>query len=329
MYITPDWRFFPVKIETLTNPFPSPSPLPYLLIWISVSSLLITKTKHINNRRPSCFCFNCVHTKEIAIVETMGSFKTLHGQGLNFFICPIDTISGSLSLRIQQLDVTCETKTKDNVFVQVGVSVQYQVLPEKAYDAFYSLTDPHEQIRSYIFDVVRSNIPKMELDATFTSKADIADAVQESLSKTMSQYGYQILETLVTDLSPDVRVKASMNEINASKRLKEAAMQKAEADKIRQVKAAEAEAESRYLSGVGVARQRKAIVDGLQKSITDFKGDVEGTTPKDVMDLLLLTQYFDLLKDVGANTMFLSHEPQAVANLQQQVGDGFMRKVGK
>ncbi|GMI55542.1 hypothetical protein ScalyP_jg3463 [Parmales sp. scaly parma] len=268
---------------------------------------------------------NCVRTKEIAVVQRLGEFVTLHGQGLNFFIWPIDGTVGRLSLRIQQLDVTCETKTRDNVFVQVGVSVQYQVLPEKAYDAFYSLTDPHEQIRSYIFDTVRSKIPKMELDATFTSKDDVAKEVQQSLTKTMSQYGYQILETLVTDLSPDQRVKASMNEINASKRLKEATLHKAEADKIRQVKAAEAEAESRYLSGVGVARQRKAIVDGLQKSITDFKGDVEGTTPKDVMDLLLLTQYFDLLKDVGANTMFLSHEPGAVADLQAQVAGGFMR----
>jgi regulator of protease activity HflC (stomatin/prohibitin superfamily) len=238
---------------------------------------------------------------------------------------PIAQVAGVLSLRIQQLDVICETKTKDNVFVQVAVSVQYRVLTEKTYDAFYKLTDPIEQIRSYVYDVIRSTVPKMELDKAFESKADIADACQDQLQKVMNDYGYEIMESLVTDLSPDQRVKASMNEINASKRLKMASMHKADADKIRQVKAAEAEAESRYLSGVGVARQRKAIVDGLQQSINDFKSDVKGTSPRDVMDLLLLTQYFDLLRDVGANTIFMQHEPDAVVNLQRQVNGGFMK----
>ena len=180
-----------------------------------------------------------------------------------------------------------------------------------------------------MYDVIRSTVPRLELDAAFASKADIANACQDQLSKVMAEYGYEIMETLVTDLSPDQRVKASMNEINASKRLKMASMHKAEADKIRQVKAAEAEAEARYLSGVGVARQRKAIVDGLQTSINDFKNDVKGTSPKDVMDLLLLTQYFDLLRDVGADTLFLNHEPGAVVDLQAQVRMGFMSKASK
>lgn len=276
----------------------------------------------------SCFCFLCVQQQTVAIIETLGEYSSIKSPGLSLIACPIQNVAGRLSLRIQQLDVTCETKTKDNVFVEVGVSVQYQVLTEKTYDAFYRLSDVGEQIRSYVFDVIRSTIPKLELDAAFASKSDIAHAVQDALNATMSEYGYLIKESLVTDLSPDARVKASMNEINASKRLKEAATQKAEADKIRQVKAAEAEAESRYLSGIGVARQRKAIVDGLQQSITDFKSDVKGTSPKDVMDLLLLTQYFDVLRDIGANTMFLPHEPDAVASLQKQVASGFMRPKG-
>jgi regulator of protease activity HflC (stomatin/prohibitin superfamily) len=163
----------------------------------------------------------------------------------------------------------------------------------------------------------------LELDDAFTSKDDIALACQTQLAKTMAEYGYEIMESLVTDLSPDLRVKASMNEINASKRLRMASMYKAESDKIKQVKAAEAEAEARYLSGVGVANQRKAIVDGLQSSINDFKADVPGTSPRDVMDLLLMTQYFDLLRDVGANTVFVDHEPGAVARLQGQVNRGF------
>jgi len=159
----------------------------------------------------------------------------------------------------------------------------------------------------------------MELDDTFASKGDIARAVLDQLRDVMKEYGYEILESLVTDINPDRKVKASMNEINASKRLKEAASHKAEAEKVRQVKAAEAEAEARYLSGLGVARQRKAIVQGLQTSVSEFAGEVSGTTPKDVMDLLLLSQYFDTLSSVGANSLILEHDPATVQNLQKQV----------
>lgn len=234
---------------------------------------------------------------------------------------------GRLSLRIQQLDVFCETKTKDNVFVQVAVAVQYRVISEGAYDAFYRLTDPKGQIQSYVFDVVRSTVPKMELDEAFASKEEIAVAVLNQLKDVMRDYGYEIRNTLVTDMSPDAKVKASMNEINASRRLKEAASHKAEADKTRQVKAAEAEAEARYLSGLGVARQRKAIVQGLQASVAEFADEVEGAKPKDVMDILLLSQYFDTLSVVGANSLFLEHDPATVASLQASVGQSFLKTI--
>ena len=225
---------------------------------------------------------------------------------------------------MQQLDVICETKTKDNVFVQVAVAVQYRVLLGNAYDAYYRLSDPRSQIQSYVFDVVRSTVPKMELDEAFASKADIAEAVLEQLKDVMANYGYEIKNCLVTDLSPDYKVKASMNEINASRRLKEAASHKAEADKVKQVKAAEAEAEARYLSGLGVARQRKAIVQGLQESVGEFSDDVEGATPKDVMDILLLSQYFDTLSAVGANSLIVEHDPATVAALRGSVGGSFL-----
>merc|ERR1712157_229370 len=194
------------------------------------------------------------------------------------------------------------------------------------YDAWYRLTDPRGQIQAYVFDVVRSTVPRMELDEAFTSKDDIAREILGSLKNIMKEYGYQIIESLVTDISPDRKVKASMNEINASKRLKEAASHKAEADKVRQVKAAEADAESRYLSGLGVARQRKAIVKGLQESVSEFSNEVNGANPKDVMDILLLSQYFDTLSQVGANSLILEHDPATVANLQHQVGAAFMSR---
>jgi len=270
-------------------------------------------------------CLVCVRTQTVSVVEDLGQFKRLIDPGLHCIFWPLQSVAGTLSLRIQQLDVNCETKTKDNVFVNVAVAVQFRVLTESAYDAYYRLSDPRGQIQSYVFDVIRSTVPRMELDEAFASKNEIADATLHQLETVMKDYGYEILNTLVTDMSPDSRVKASMNEINASKRLKEAASHKAEADKVQQVKAAEADAEARYLSGLGVARQRKAIVEGLQASVNEFSDDVSGVGPKDVMDILMLTQYFDTLSAVGANSMILEHEPASVANLSNQVTRSMLR----
>ena len=281
-----------------------------------------------------CLCVACVRTNTVAIVERCGKFQAIKGPGCQCILCPIDNIVGRVSLRVRQLDVNCETKTRDNVFVNVVISVQYQVVLEKAFDAFYKLANPEIQIQAYVFDVVRSELPKMSLDDSFSNKDQLADEVKNHLDETMMSFGYSIIKSLVTDISPDARVKMSMNEINASRRLREATKEKAGADKIVQVKAAEADAESKYLSGVGVARQRQAIVGGLQDSIIEFSGEIAGTTPKDVMDLLLLTQYFDMLKDVGSSgtggkTLFLPHAPSAVGELQDSLRDGLMGSLNK
>ena len=300
-----------------------------------------------------CFCLACVRTNTVALVERCGKFQAIKGPGCQCLVWPVDSIVGRVSLRVRQLDVNCETKTKDNVFVNVVISVQYQVVLEKAFDAFYKLANPEIQIQAYVFDVVRSELPKMELDESFSNKEQLANEVKHHLDETMMSFGYSIIKALVTDISPDARVKIcveiklnpthwlistqvkmSMNEINASRRLREAAKEKAEADKIVQVKAAEADAESKYLSGVGVARQRQAIVGGLQDSIIEFSGEIAGTTPKDVMDLLLLTQYFDMLKDVGSSgsggkTLFLPHAPSAVGDLQDSLKNGLMGSLNK
>jgi len=277
----------------------------------------------MNDQGYGCCCIQCVRTQNIGIAEDLGSYKRLLSPGLHCLLWPITNVAGYLTLRVQQIDVVCETKTKDNVFVQIAVAVQYRVLAENAYDAWYRLSDPTGQIQSYVFDVVRSTVPRMELDAAFTSKKDIAFAVLEQLRDLMREYGYEIMESLVTDIQPDKKVMKSMNEINASKRLKEAAMYKAEAEKIRQVKAAEAEAEARYLSGLGVARQRRAIVQGIQTSVTEFSDNVPGASPKDVMDILLLSQYLDTISVIGANSLLLEHEPNTVAELQKQIGVSF------
>lgn len=286
----------------------------------------------VHSSRPNepafnCCCITCINTSEVGIVERFGSYSRLLSPGMNFIMFPAETCVASMSTRIQQLNTTCETKTKDNVFVEVGVAVQYAVIPDQVYDAVYKLTDAPGQIQRYVYDVIRSTVPKLTVDQAFENKTHIADEVQNHLQVIMQEYGYAITTALVVDLKPDGRVKAAMNEINANNRLRQAAQYRAEADKITQVKAAEAEAESKYLSGVGVARQRAAIVDGLKSSIVEFAENVDGTGPKDVMNLLLLTQYFDMLKDVsnkGANTMFISHGPAAVGDIHLQLREGLM-----
>lgn len=210
----------------------------------------------------------------------------------------------------------CETKTKDNVFVTAQVSVQYQVIRTKIYHAHYVLNEHRQQMTAYVYDELRSAICALTLDACFEAKEEISHSIKESLKNVMEGYGYEIMQTLVTDISPDERVRNAMNEINSSKRYREAAYQRAEGEKIVKVKRAEAEAESMYLSGVGVARSRKAIVDGLRDSIVDFSGHVEGAGAKDAMDLLVLTQYFDTLQEIGQNpntkTVFLSNDHKEV-----------------
>ena len=256
---------------------------------------------------------------ENGIVERWGRFDRVANAGVNFVCCPMEQIVGTLSSRVTQLEVRCETKTLDNVFVDVIISIQYKVnegysdpndkLSSGVYKAFYELSDPKKQITAYVYDVVRSTIPLATLDQAFEDKETISLNIKKYLGDVMMSYGYTISNALVTDMTPDARVRNAMNEINASKRLKDAAKEKAEGNKVLTVKSAEAEAESKYLSGVGVARQRKAIVDGLRGSISQFSGNIKGTTPKDVVDLLLITQYFDMLKDIGSrpncNTVYV------------------------
>jgi len=271
-------------------------------------------------------CCSCVSTGEVGVIEQLGKFARTAGPGLHIVIPGFYEIKGRVSMRVQQLNVDTETKTKDNVTVKVAVAVQFKAMDDKVYDAFYRLTDPSQQIRAYVDDVIRSTIPKMDLDDAFEAKDQVAQGVKESLDQTMHDFGYEIKQALVVDLSPDPKVKAAMNEINAQKRLREAAKEKAEADKIVQVKGAEAEAEAKYLQGVGVARQRQAIVNGFKDSVNEFSGNVPGASPKDVMNIMMITQYLDMLKDVGTtnsrDTLFVPHTPNALTDIQMQVKAG-------
>jgi len=269
-----------------------------------------------------------VRTAEAVVIQRMGKFNRVATAGINFKLPWLDQIAGRIDLRVQQLALDVETKTKDNVFVKMPVSVQYHVIPDKVYEAFYKLANPKQQISSYVFNVILGHVPKMNLDDAFLQQSDIAVAIKEGLDDVMRTYGYAIDQALVTDIEPDEKVKAAMNDINAAQREQVAATARGEAEKILKVKQAEAEAQSKALQGQGIANQRKAIIEGLKESVTAFSAAVEGSTPKDVMLLVLVTQYLDTMKEIGtqdkSNTIFISHSPAAVGDLFRQMQDAVM-----
>ena len=261
-----------------------------------------------------------VHTQEAIIVERFGKFRRVAHAGLNFKTPFIDSTTKPVSLRVQQLEVNIESKTKDNVFVNVPVAVQYRIREEQVIDAYYKLSNPEAQIRSYVFDTVRSALSSLELDEAFESKDDIARSVESTLSARMQEFGFNIINTLVQDISPDQRVRDSMNSINAAQRDRVAAQSLAEADKIKRVTQAEAEAESKRLQGEGVAAQRKAIALGIAEQYEMLrKVGIENSAEQ----LLLMTQYFDTMQDVArnarSNVLYLPSNPGAVGSMGEEI----------
>jgi regulator of protease activity HflC (stomatin/prohibitin superfamily) len=267
--------------------------------------------------------FFTVETAQVAIVQRLGKFARVAGPGLNWKTPYIENVIQRMSLRVQQFDVQVETKTQDNVFVQIPVSIQYKVMPDGVENAYYKLSDPVKQIESMVYNVVLGHVPKMKLDDTFLNQADIASDLRDSLDASMKEYGYSIVKVLISDIVPDPKVKAAMNDINAAQREREATVSRAETNKLLAVKQAEAEAESKRLQGEGIANQRKAIISGLKDSVEDFAKTVPGSTPQDVMQLVLMTQYFDTLKDIAANdhsnTLLIPHSPGTLTDLFGQL----------
>ena len=267
-----------------------------------------------------------VPEKSSRIIQRLGKFQRTAGPGLSFKLPVLDRVAGTISLKIQQLDVDIETKTMDNVFVDMKVSVQYVIQPLKIWDAFYKLEDPVQQISSYVFDDVRAEVPKLDLDDVFSRKEDIAIAVKRNLSEAMDTYGFEIVKTLVTDINPDSHVKDSMNRINAAKRDKEAAREEAEGEKITIVKRAEADAESKRLQGEGIAQQRLEIIRGFKESVEDFQKSLNSIDAQEIMQFVLMTQYFDTLNSIGSNsksnTLMIPHSPAAMNDFFQQIVSG-------
>ena len=261
--------------------------------------------------------FFTVKQQTAAIIERFGKFHSIRQSGLHLKIPLIDRITGRLSLKIQQLDVLIETKTLDDVFVRLKVSVQFKVIKNKVYDAFYKLDYPHDQITSYVFDVVRAEVPKMKLDDVFVKKDDIAIAVKSELNQAMMDYGYDIIKTLVTDIDPDAQVKEAMNRINASEREKIAAQFEGDAARILIVEKAKAEAESKRLQGQGIADQRREIARGLEESVEVL--NKVGINSQEASALIVVTQHYDTLQSIGqetnSNLILLPNSPQAGSNM--------------
>lgn len=266
-----------------------------------------------------------VKQQTAVIIERFGKFHSVRQSGLQFKIPFFDRISGKVTLKIQQLDVTVETKTLDDVFTKVKVSVQYVILKDKVYEAFYKLEYPHEQITSYVFDVVRAEVPKMKLDDVFVKKDDIAIAVKSELKEAMINYGFDIIKTLVTDLDPDSQVKEAMNRINAAEREKEAAQYEGDALRILIVEKAKAEAESKRLQGMGIADQRREIARGLEESVKVL--DKAGINSQEASALIVVTQHYDTLQSIGASTnsnlILLPNNPNAASSMLNDMVTSF------
>ncbi|MCO4469381.1 Membrane protease subunit, stomatin/prohibitin-like protein [Streptococcus infantarius subsp. infantarius] len=264
-----------------------------------------------------------VHQQTVVIIERFGKYQTTSGSGMHVRLpFGIDKIAARIQLRLLQSEIVVETKTKDNFFVTLNVATQYRVNEQNVTDAYYKLMRPEAQIKSYIEDALRSSVPKLTLDELFEKKDEIALEVQHQVAEEMSTYGYIIVKTLITKVEPDAEVKQSMNEINAAQRKRVAAQELANADKIKIVTAAEAEAEKDHLHGVGIAQQRKAIVDGLAESIQELKDANVGMTEEQIMSILLINQYLDTLNTFAAKgnqTLFLPNHPEGIEDIRTQI----------
>lgn len=266
-----------------------------------------------------------VKQQSAALVERFGKFQSIKRAGLQFKVPFLDRIAGRVNLKIQQLDVLVETKTKDNVFVKLKVSVQFKILSDAIYDAFYKLENPYEQITAYVFDTVRAEVPKMKLDDVFERKDDVALAIRRDLADAMNEYGYDIVKALVTDIDPDQQVKHAMNRINASEREKVAAEYEAEADRIKIVAKARAEAESKRLQGQGIADQRREIAKGLEESVEVL--NKVGINSQEASALIVVTQHYDTLQSMGENSnsnlILLPNNPSSASNMLSDMVTSF------
>lgn len=272
-------------------------------------------------------CFACITEQERGIIQRLGKFDKVVEPGISIMCWPFSNVAGTVSTRLRQITLRTEAKTRENMFVTLSLSLQVRVEPENVKLAFYSMEDPSSQMKSFVEDSLRSIVPTMDLDHLFLEKIKVSAEVKDDLAKRMHSYGYSIIDALITDIEPEHNVKAAMNRINEAKRLREAAEYQADTQKLVKVREAEAEAISKKLQGEGVANQRKAILHGLQSGVEELAGAI-GVTAAETMKYTMLTQYFDMLRDVGTSpnkaTIFVPHAPSAVNAFADQLGQSMM-----
>jgi len=275
----------------------------------------------------NCCCCICIPEKEFGILQRFGKFVGVAPPGASYFCWPCTSLSGTVSTKLRQIVIRNEAKTKENVFVTLTIAIQYMVEENQVKRAYYSMENPSLQMQSFVEDAIRSIVPTLELEHLFVAKDKISKEIMEDLAKKMTNYGYTIVDTLITDIDPEQRVKAAMNRITQARRLREAAEYEAETSKVVRVKQSEAEAVSKQLQGEGVAAQRKAILHGLQEGVADLTSAI-GVSPMETMKYVMLTQYFDMLRDVGSspnkNTVFVATAPGNLSSMADQVSYGMM-----
>jgi regulator of protease activity HflC (stomatin/prohibitin superfamily) len=279
------------------------------------------------NMASTCFCCGSIPETEYGILQRFGKFVGVLSPGLACFVWPCTNVAGTISTKLRQIVIRKEAKTKENVFVTLSISIQYLVEPDHIKLAFYSMEHPHIQMESFVEDAIRSIVPTMELEHLFLEKEKISSAIKNELAKKMTGYGWTIVDTLITDIDPEAKVKAAMNKINEAKRLREAAEYEAETAKLVKVKEAEAESVSKRLQGEGVANQRKAILMGLQEGVEGLS-KATGVTAEETMKYTMMTQYFDMLREIGTSpnksTIFIPHVPGAVGSMGDQFSQALM-----
>ncbi|KEG07108.1 hypersensitive-induced response protein 1-like [Trypanosoma grayi] len=248
-----------------------------------------------------CFCCTTVGQSEVAVLETCGRFNTIAGPGCHC-VLPWTYKAGTLSMRLREHHFMIRSKTKDNVFVTLKLTINVQVVPDRVDAAFYGLEEPLSIIQSYVENSVEAKIPLYNLEALFIERGTISQQLKNETDAIMEVYGWDIVSALITEIDPGDEMTEAINSIQKYQRLRVAAVDEAETKKMQRVRAAEALCESRRLAGQGLAEQRKAIVAGLRKSVEVMRHDANGLNNEDVLNLLLINQYYDTMKSVAENS---------------------------
>jgi len=263
-----------------------------------------------------------VPQNHVAVVEFLGKYQRTLSAGLNFVIPILERVSVQVNLAIRNFLFELDAVSKDKVQVRLKSNLIYAVSVGKVTQYWYELTDPKQTIASFVENYVRSFVATQTHEELLEKREEISAYLVQHLNEKFMAWGIIIHGYQLMDIVFPTVITDAMSRVVASQRLREAAMNEAEATKVRVVKEAEAEKESRVLLGEGVAGERQAIIDGLKRSIDDMKG-IPGLNTHEVMNLIVMSQYFDTVKAIGmsqnSKVMFIDPAPEGANNMLQQL----------